>query len=344
MRNEEEGDVVCDTYTWKIPNLSKLKSDEHSSEVFIVGDIKWRILIRPTRIYDANPELEDQLSMYLSVEDTSTLPPGWTRCANFCLTLVNQHDSTMSITKSTNGNLREFKENKSKFGFKSFMPLRELYNSSAGFLVNDICIVQAKINVPVKIGFQQDCTEATDDSPSDPSLAKVLREVPTTPTGDLMDFRGLGRIEIAFIPWLEEVCSSNPSLIDCMLKRTPMFVECAFTALGRVLHFLKTTKVKDMTRDASDRLQLFWEELEAFRFDLAWLEPHVQTAFGMNKFIQRAGRLKRLREDVDVLEDELKRRRAAVAVDLAVAKKNLGKAEQEFNGIDMDTELGYGTG
>ncbi|XP_048442327.1 MATH domain and coiled-coil domain-containing protein At3g58370-like isoform X1 [Pyrus x bretschneideri] len=379
MRNEE-GDVVCDTYTWKIPNLSKLKSDEHSSDVFIVGDIKWRILIRPTWIYDANPELEDQLSMYLRVEDTSTLPPGWTRCANFCLTLVNQHDSTMSITKSTNGNLKEFKEDKSKFGFKSFMPLRELYNSGAGFLVNDICIVQAKINVPVKIGsqetnvsatmesskkelkgqesprnselqntpgFQQACTEATDDSPSDPSLAKVLREVPTTPTGDLMDFRGLGRIERAFVPWLEEVCSSNPSLIDCMLKRTPMFVECAFTALGRVLHFLKTTKVKDMTRDACDRLQLFWEELEAFRFDLAWLEPHVHTAFGMNKFLQRTGRLKRLREDVDVLEDELKRRRAAVAVtkvDLAVAKKNLGKAEQEFNGIDMDGELGYGIG
>ncbi|TQE04459.1 hypothetical protein C1H46_009875 [Malus baccata] len=162
-----------------------------------------------------------------------------------------------------------------------------------------------------------------------------------------MDFRGLGRIERAFVPWLEEVCSSNPSLIDCMLKRTPMFVVCAFTALGRVLHFLKTTKVKDMTRDASDHLQLFWEEVEALRFDLAWLKPHVQTAFGMNKFIQRAGRLKRLREDVDVLEHELKMRRAAVAVtkvDLAVAKNNLGKAEQEFNGIDMDGELGYGTG
>ncbi|XP_018502692.2 uncharacterized protein LOC103946230 [Pyrus x bretschneideri] len=157
-----------------------------------------------------------------------------------------------------------------------------------------------------------------------------------------MNFKGLGRIEKTFVPFLEEVCSSYPSLIDSQMKRSRTLVQCAFTALGRVLHFLKTTTAKDMNIDACQRLQLLWEELEAFKFDLAWLEPHVQSVFAMKK---GAGIVNGLQEDVDALKNEIERRRAILAeaeADLGVAEGDLAEAQEEhFSKIDMDSELGY---
>jgi hypothetical protein len=61
-----------------------------------------------------------------------------------------------------------------------------------------------------------------------------------------MDFKGLGQIEKTFAPLLDEACSLHPSLIECQQKRSRKFREWAFMALGRVLYFLKTSKVRDM--------------------------------------------------------------------------------------------------
>ncbi|BBG96707.1 ubiquitin-specific protease 12 [Prunus dulcis] len=204
------------------------------------------------------------------------------------------------------------------WGFKSFVLLSELCDRDKGYLINDLCVVEVKVSVRNGI--------------------KILED---QETGELIDFRGLGRVEKTFVPFLEEVCSSYPSLLECHKKRSRTFIQCAFTALGRLLRFLKTTKAKDMTHDACKRLQLLWEELETFKFDLVWLEPHVQSVLVMKK---RAGRVDRLREDVEILENEIKRRRdvlAAAEVDLEAAKRDLAKAEEEFKKIDMDTELGY---
>ncbi|XP_061995504.1 uncharacterized protein LOC133713480 isoform X2 [Rosa rugosa] len=161
-------------------------------------------------------------------------------------------------------------------------------------------------------------------------------------TGELMDFKDLVRIELAFHPLLEEVCLSQPSLIECQQRRSRTFFECAFTTLGRLLHFLKTTKVKDLNQDGYDRLQLLWEELECFKFDLTWLQPHVQSVFGMKNM---AGRVARMREDVNILDNEVKKRRAMLAaaeVDLERAKEDLVKADRRFNKIgDVDCVIGY---
>ncbi|KAM2162101.1 hypothetical protein ACFX1Q_039938 [Malus domestica] len=130
--------------------------------------------------------------------------------------------------------------------------------------------------------------------------------------------------------------------VEVSVRNGIKILEDQETALGRVLHFLKTTKAKDMNADACQRLQLLWEELEAFKFDLAWLEPHVQSVFGMTK---KVGIVNRLKEDVDVLDNEIKTRRAILAdaeAELEVAKRNLAEAEEEyFSKIDMDSELGY---
>ncbi|KAH0981916.1 hypothetical protein GBA52_009093 [Prunus armeniaca] len=308
MEEEEEEDLVSGTFTWRIDNFSTLNKQKHYSDVFVVGGYKWRILIFP------KGNNVDYLSVYLDVADASTLPSGSTRYAKFRLTLVNQVDSKKSITKDTDTE-HEFVAN--DWGFTSFILLSELCDHDKGYLVNDFCVVEAEVSVCNGI--------------------KILED---QETGELIDFRGLGRVEKTFVPFLEEVCSSYPSLLECHKKRSRTFIQCAFTALGRLLRFLKTTKAKDMTRDACKRLQLLWEELETFKFDLVWLEPHVQSVLVMKR---RAGRVDRLREDVEILENEIKRRRDVLAVaevDLEAAKRDLAKAEEEFK-IDMDTELGY---
>ncbi|KAM5551209.1 hypothetical protein ABKV19_026171 [Rosa sericea] len=199
------------------------------------------------------------------------------------------------------------------------MPLSVIHDLSESYLVNDICIVDASV-----------------------SVRKGDIKILDNETGELMDFKGLGRVELALHPLLEEVCLSQPSLIECQQNRSRTFVECAFTTLGRLLHFLKSTKVKDLNQDGYERLQILWDELESFKFDLTWLQPHVQSVFGMKNM---TGRVDRMREDVNILENEIRRRRAMLAaaeVDLERAKEDLVKAEEGFKKIgDVDCVIDY---
>ncbi|KAK2364550.1 MATH domain and coiled-coil domain-containing protein [Trifolium repens] len=159
--------------------------------------------------------------------------------------------------------------------------------------------------------------------------------------GELIDFKGLGQIEKDLVPLLEEVCSHHPSLIECQQNRSRKFKEWAFTALGRVLHFLKTTKVKDMNDLACKNLQNLWEELEAFSFDLTWLEPHVQSALGMRSYMEKVKKVQKLKDNEVALELEIMRLKAKL-VTLEVnlyAVRDLLKAE-DFE-RDLDAELGF---
>ncbi|KAB2627279.1 hypothetical protein D8674_020897 [Pyrus ussuriensis x Pyrus communis] len=365
MENQQNvaGELVTRLFTWTIENVSKLITRKHYSEVFLVGDWKWRILVFP------KGNNVKELSLYLEVADASDLPYMWTRYAQFSLTVVNQLSRNMSITKEAQ---HEFNARETDWGFTSFMPLNEFYDGGK-FVRNDKCIIEARVAVR-KVDIKNFEDQGTGSSaPKEPSKQEdqALKpssvdsvQVPhlsapfTTPTseqghekvlsapdGKLMDFRGLGKIETAFVPLLEEVCSWHPSLIECQKKRSRTYIEWAFTALGRVLHFLKTTKVKDMTPDTSERVQLLWEELKTFKFDLGWLEPYVQSALDVKKLMERAGVVKTLREDVDALEMGVKRLRARLAVaevDLEVAKRDLAKVVEGFGETDVNRELGYG--
>ncbi|XP_068345089.1 MATH domain and coiled-coil domain-containing protein At3g58370-like isoform X1 [Pyrus communis] len=391
-KNKEE-EEVSGTFTWVIENFSKLKNERHYSDVFTIAGFKWTILAWP-KVNEVNSEMH--FSMYLCVPSASILESGWTRFAHFSLSVLNQLDSNKTITRATKGSYKEFKEPTSEWGFNSFMLLSELYDETAGYLVNDKCIVEVKVHIPIyqrangfaesalmepemkerggqepshvhsvhtpessptpktpssepltpfqeTSGPEQVCTKAIVESLPDPSLVKEVEEIPTKPTGELLEFRGLGLIERAFFPLLEEACSLHPLLIECVRKKNRKVIECALTALGGLLHFLKTTKVKDMNGDTFAHLQSLWEDVRMFRFDLAWLEPHVQSALGMKKFLERARRVKRLREDVEALDNEKKRRSAALAVteaELEEAKRELAKEEEGFNEKDMDSELG----
>nr|XP_023929861.1 ubiquitin carboxyl-terminal hydrolase 12-like isoform X2 [Quercus suber] len=125
-------------FTWTIDNFSRLNTKKLYSDVFFVGGYKWRILVFP------KGNNVDHLSMYLDVADSTNLPYGWSRYAQFSLSVINQIHNKYSIRKETQ---HQFNARESDWGFTSFMPLGELYDPGRGYLVNDTCIVEADVAV-----------------------------------------------------------------------------------------------------------------------------------------------------------------------------------------------------
>lgn len=131
-------DPALSKFTWTIENFSRLNTKKHYSDVFVVGGYKWRVLIFP------KGNNVDQLSMYLDVADSQSLPYGWSRYAQFSLAVVNQAFSKHHVRKDTQ---HQFNSRESDWGFTSFMPLSELYDPTRGYLVNDTCIIEAEVAV-----------------------------------------------------------------------------------------------------------------------------------------------------------------------------------------------------
>ncbi|KAI9090635.1 hypothetical protein K1719_028488 [Acacia pycnantha] len=370
MDNQQTSHLPNEKFTWRIDNFSKLTSKKLYSKTVIMGGYPWRILMFP------KGNNGDYLSLYLDAADAQSLPAGWSRFARFSLAVINQVSAKYTVRKDTQ---HWFKSSEGDWGFTSFMPLGELYDPSKGYLVGDTCIINAEVSTLTSEKENQEDKESDPTSlESGDQAGQMEVEIPqkdqkqgvktslsacvslepaehtgapslpagliSNPMDELSDFRGLGKIESAFVPLLEEVCSKHPSLLECQQKRSGRFIEWAFTALGRVLHFLKTKRVKDMNDETCEHLQILWEELETFRFDLTWLEPHVQSALGMKNYMQKAMQVKKLRDNVSALEMEMKRLKAKLAaaeIDLEIAKRDLVLAEEGFEERDLDAELGY---
>ncbi|KAK7839224.1 ubiquitin carboxyl-terminal hydrolase 12 [Quercus suber] len=138
VENQPVEDPPSSRFTWRIDNFSRLNAKKLYSELFVVGGFKWRVLIFP------KGNNVDHLSMYLDVADSSSLPYGWSRYAQFSLAVVNQIHHKYSVRKDTQ---HQFNARESDWGFTSFMPLGELYDPSRGYLVNDSVIIEAEVLV-----------------------------------------------------------------------------------------------------------------------------------------------------------------------------------------------------
>jgi hypothetical protein len=78
-------------------------------------------------------------------------------------------------------------------------------------------------------------------------------------------------------------------------------------------------EVKDTKDKACEDLQVLWEELEKYRSDLTWLEPHVQSALGIKNYVEKALQVEKLKKNVVDQELETKR----LKTKLVAAEKNL---------------------
>ncbi|KAJ0905465.1 putative ubiquitinyl hydrolase 1 [Helianthus annuus] len=83
VENQAIEEPQVSRFTWAIQNFSRQTNKKLYSDVFVVGGYKWRVLIFP------KGNNVDHLSMYLDVADSSSLPYGWSRHAQFNLAVVN---------------------------------------------------------------------------------------------------------------------------------------------------------------------------------------------------------------------------------------------------------------
>ncbi|XP_045795797.1 MATH domain and coiled-coil domain-containing protein At3g58360-like [Trifolium pratense] len=315
MEHQETKGEISEKFTWKIENFSRLNAKELYSDPFILGGYPWRILLFPK-----GNDVDSSLSIYFEAMQTANMSKGWSRDVKFKLLVFNQLDTNITVIRETNHELNASQNN---WGFHSFMNLAQLHDPNKGFMVNDACIVGAEVLV-CNVTHENQVNQEAKLTVSQTSVEKN------------MDFNSVRQ--------LEEIYSHNPSLIKSHPKRSHEFTEPAFAALGKVIHFLKTRKVKDMNDQACKDLQVLWDELEKFKFDLTWLEPHVQHALGMTKYVEKALEVKRLKNNVVelVLETErLKAKLLAAETNLDIERCLLkGKG---FKEMDLDSELACGS-
>ncbi|OIW11413.1 hypothetical protein TanjilG_05184 [Lupinus angustifolius] len=288
-----------------------------------------------------------------------SLPPyGWGRNTYFKLTLINQVDGNKSVVKET---LQKFNGGHRSWG-SPFLNLNDFLDSKQGYLVNNTCIIEAHIcvsDVALNTNIQNENLnniaptngsrsgkqeiESSDESETHSSTKEVQGSDLTL--RDILDFEKLGNEEKTYVPLLEEVCIYHPSLIRSQKKKSDLFKVWAFISLGKVLHFLNTTKVKDMNEDACNQLCILWDELnKSSGFDLTWLEPHVHNALGVKVQLERTLALKTLQNSVVAMEIKMKRLRgelAATEAEFEVARKALIEARKGFTEIDFNATLGY---
>ncbi|XP_058740728.1 MATH domain and coiled-coil domain-containing protein At3g58250-like [Vicia villosa] len=250
---------------------------------------------------------------------TDNMSEGWQRDVKYKFFIFNQFDANMTITEES---MIEFKAYDDQWGYSSFMPLVDLLDCKKGFIVNDVCIVGVEIFV---------CKSTHE------------KQVNQTVNLTFESLAGPTEVEVP-VPQIEDQCQDLETLSpDCHEPTIDPDTEL-FTALGRVLYFLKTRKVKDMNEKACKELQILWDELKKFKFDLTWLEPQVRSALGIHRFLEKATEVEKLKENVVVLEletEKLKTKLSAAEVNLEV-ERDLLKAKG-VKEIDFDSELGCGS-
>ncbi|XP_042508236.1 uncharacterized protein LOC122084219 [Macadamia integrifolia] len=131
------GPDTCN-YTWKIDKFSELNKESHFSEVFTAGGHKWRIILRPK---GCGEEEGKSLSLFLELNDSTTLLPGRGVYVEYQLRVVDQVDGKHVEKKRQ----RWFNDSNNNYGLRNFLSLDSFRDQSKGYLVKDVCIVEAHL-------------------------------------------------------------------------------------------------------------------------------------------------------------------------------------------------------
>ncbi|MED6147993.1 hypothetical protein PIB30_049032 [Stylosanthes scabra] len=148
------------------------------------------------------------------------------------------------------------------------------------------------------------------------------------PSGKLVDFYGLCRVDKSFLPLLKEACGKNPNLIECQRKHSEMLRQSAFDSLGRLLFLLHNVRIRDWIYHKQE-LEMFWEQAKLMKFDLEWLSPTMQQILS-SVDLARVESLReeekywneeaaKLREQLKIVEDKA----AVIRTEISLAESKL---------------------
>ncbi|XP_024161254.1 uncharacterized protein LOC112168364 isoform X2 [Rosa chinensis] len=320
-----------------------IKRHERATPTFI----KWSLVeLHKEMVKLTNVQIEEMFDQKVTVEDLAVT----------LHIIKGRNKGAAEAESSETKTVHVFDKNDSACGFTSLIPLRMLNDQQKGYLVDDTCVIEATVAVP-KAEMTALVNENGSSAPVQPLGAElpmiaepldsraespVVKEEPflsSLPSDETADFRGFGKVDKAFVPLLEEVCSLYPSLVECQQNRGEQFTQWAFTTLGRLLYFLKTRKPKDITEETCRELRKLWAELEVFRFDLSWLKTDFETSLRMKNHVERARQMREEMNALDAQRKRLKAELASVEVNFEEAQRKVADAEEL-----LECELGYGRG
>ncbi|XP_042947479.1 MATH domain and coiled-coil domain-containing protein At3g58410-like isoform X2 [Carya illinoinensis] len=143
-------------YILKIESLSKIiqmlpgeKKPKYDSEVFECGGYKWKLSLYP--IGRKECDNAENISLYLAIEDTDSLPLCWEVNAMFKLFVLDQIRGEYLAVQDS----KWFSTSKRGYDHPKFLSLSMLKDPSRSLLANDLLVVEAHIEIisMVKINF-----------------------------------------------------------------------------------------------------------------------------------------------------------------------------------------------
>ncbi|XP_042492847.1 uncharacterized protein LOC122072317 [Macadamia integrifolia] len=125
--------------------LSKASIERYETSEFEAGGYKWKLSLYPNG--NRNKNEKDNLSLYLSMAETKTLPRGWEVSVNFRLFLLDQIRDNYLMVQDSKVTGRRFHAMKIEWGFEQFISLKSFMDASNGYLIGDTCVFGAEVFV-----------------------------------------------------------------------------------------------------------------------------------------------------------------------------------------------------
>ncbi|KAH9753429.1 TRAF-like family protein [Citrus sinensis] len=124
-------------HVWKIENFSKLEAKLYESEVFVAGNQKWKIKLYPK---GQGVGRGSHISVYLALADLSTITRDSKIYVHFTLRIRDQVLSKHNEKKASTW----LSTSSEDWGWSTFVELSYFNKAENGFLMNDVCIVEAE--------------------------------------------------------------------------------------------------------------------------------------------------------------------------------------------------------
>lgn len=135
-------------YIMKIQSFSLLTTnsiERYESGKFEAGGHKWKLVMYPSGNKSKN--VKDHISLYLALEESSSLHPGWEIYVNFKLFLYDHNNDNYLVLQDDVKKEKRFHRMKVEWGFDQFIPLKDFNLGSKGYLLDDICAFGAEVFV-----------------------------------------------------------------------------------------------------------------------------------------------------------------------------------------------------
>ncbi|XP_048427957.1 uncharacterized protein LOC103961303 isoform X1 [Pyrus x bretschneideri] len=157
--------VMC-KHVWKVENFSRLSADCCESEPFPAGERKWKILLYPKGNGDGKGT---HISLFLELDDPEKVP-GFKVFAEFSLRIVDQMHAKHEWFIADNW----FSNSTWDWGWSMFLKLETFNQAHKRFLLNDTCIVEAKVTIHGIADFENNFGCTTNSLHSKIQLVSLL--------------------------------------------------------------------------------------------------------------------------------------------------------------------------